>query len=64
MMFTTSNHQILQFLRAGFYLLSITGIQACGGGGGGGGDFLAASAFAQQCANPRNGIDPFTNQPY
>ncbi len=67
----TSNYRIRRFLCAGFYLLSIAGIQACGGGGSSNsrsnfqpGIFLDAQTFFQQCANPRVGIDPFTNQPY
>jgi carboxyl-terminal processing protease len=74
MMFPTSNYRIRRFLLSGFYLLGIVGIQSCGGGGDGGssifgsnwqpGIFLDPQAFFRQCANPRNGIDPFTNQPY
>lgn len=72
MMLMTSNYRIRRFLRAGFYLLSIASIQACGDGGGISnfesnfqpGIFLDAQAFFQQCANPRNAIDPSTNQPY
>jgi carboxyl-terminal processing protease len=41
-----------------------------GGGGGSGGSiydptlFLPAASFANRCQAPRNGIDPFTQQPY
>jgi carboxyl-terminal processing protease len=62
-------------LRSPLKVLIIIGVSAwlsaCGGGSGGSsgsnwqpGIFLDAQTFFQQCANPRNGIDPFTNQPY
>jgi carboxyl-terminal processing protease len=34
------------------------------GGGGGNGDFQPRETFANRCANPRSGIDPFTGSPY
>jgi carboxyl-terminal processing protease len=69
-MIMTKNYRIRQFLRTGFYLLSIVGIQACGDNSNDfglnwqSGTFLDAQTFAQQCATPRSGIDPSTNQPY
>lgn len=50
-------------------------LSACGGGGGGGGNpssnvlgtgptFQPSSTYAARCANPRSGIDPFTNLAY
>ncbi len=64
-----------RYLRAillcGVYLLGSIGIIASGGGGGGGSDsdwepglFLPAATFWARCANPRGGINPFTNLPF
>ena len=54
-------------------------LAGCGGGGSGGaatgssststssyvpGQYLAASKYAAQCANPRSGVDPYSNMPY
>lgn len=56
--------------------LALVGLSACGGDGGGdgvtflddsgwvAGQFKPADDFAQQCANPRTGIDPATGSPY
>ena len=67
---------IAQFLSVSVLL---TALAACGGGGGGGdgfsppdppptgwqpGVFLDADTFAAQCQSPRNGIDPWTGNPY
>jgi hypothetical protein len=57
-------------------LLLALSLAGCGGGGGGGGAstqltpawqsgvFQAASSFADKCAMPRSGTDPFTKMPY
>jgi len=58
--------------------LTVVVLGACGGGGGGGkvappggggsgwqqGVFLDAATFAAECQSPRNGIDPFTGNPF
>jgi len=60
--------------------LAMTMIQGCGGGGGGGkaqdilttpgtttytaGVFGASSGYANRCANPRSGTDPYTHHAY
>ncbi len=58
---------------ASIYMTGVIGIVASGGGGSGsgGGDtdwvpglFLPAGTFWARCANPRSGINPFTNQPF
>ncbi len=66
--------EILQRINSALLLLIF--LASCGGGGGGDNDggnessnwlpgvFLDAITFFRQCANPRNGIDPLTNQPF
>lgn len=55
--------------------LAMLALSACGGGGGGGtpsptrdswtpGVYQPASTFANECAAPRSGVDPYTNQTY
>ena len=69
----------MQFLGSFLKIILLIGITtwlaACGGGGGESdssnessnwlpGVFLDAITFFRQCANPRIGINPFTNQPF
>jgi carboxyl-terminal processing protease len=67
----------MQRLRIAAAAALILGVAACGGGGSStppppppppagwtAGVFQPESHFANQCAQPRSGVDPYTNQPY